>query len=156
MKNPLDFALQMEKDGEEYYRKQAAATSNQQIKQVFTTLAVDEKGHFETLSTIKATGKYQYVGSESLQEIKTIFAKEPTEGDDFRRDKGLADVYQEAVGFEKNSIALYKELAEKAVDKKERELFLRLVAEEEMHHSILWKLMELSRRPEEWYPYLNF
>ena len=32
---------------------------------------------------------------------------------------------------------------------------MKLAKEEEIHRTILWKLQELLRRPEEWYPYLD-
>ena len=48
-----EFALQMEKDGEDYYRDQALNAGNKGLKNIFTFLADAEAHHYNILKKMK-------------------------------------------------------------------------------------------------------
>ncbi len=152
--NPLDFALQMELDGQEYYSRLAEDTNNSQMKQAFLAFAADEQKHYQAILALKDSSKCNYVGSNTLTQIKGIFSDGIRKGTE-SVDQNLLDAYKLALDMELKSIKLYKDLGKQAENEQDEELFGKLVKEEEMHHSILWKLTELMQRPEEWYPYLE-
>lgn len=155
MRNPLDIASQLELDGKAYYLRQAARTTDDKIKQVFEALAKDEERHYRVVQDMK---KGQWTESDdrtAVDVVKRVFADKPQKTDGFMAEMTVLDAYEEAINFEKQSVELYEGLAEESADAQERALFERLVEEEKSHKTILWKLMELIQRPEEWYPYLN-
>jgi rubrerythrin len=47
------FALQMEKDGENYYRELATKSGNEGLKKIFTMLADEEVKHFRLIETMR-------------------------------------------------------------------------------------------------------
>lgn len=154
MSRPLDFALQMERDGRDYYRKKAQEATDSRVQDAFLALAQDEERHYGIIEGFKELGKYSEVKTNALHNISGVFsgvslpsALEATDSPE--------EAYELAIYFEKLSVQLYLALAEEATSEDEKGIFLRLAEEEERHRKMLWKLRELIRRPEEWYPYLD-
>lgn len=150
--HPLDFAMQMELEGKEFYLKQAGLMEDPLLSEVFQDLAADEEKHYQVLKQIKNSKVYDYVGSTTLKGVLSIFAEPPK----IEQDKGFGyiAIYQTAIEFEKKAINLYRELAKAALSELERETFLRLEREEEEHRITLWRILQFLQRPEEWYPYI--
>ncbi len=147
--NPLDLALQTELDGQKYYENQADATSDDQLKKVFEMLAKDEAEHYRVISELKQ-GQYANLSSETFKDVQTIFAKQLSCGEPFKAEVNNLEAYEQAIRFEDESVALYKELGAKAETDVERELFQVLVREELAHRIILQNLLEAIRRPQDW------
>ena len=156
MANILDIAMQNELDGKAFYLKHAERTRDPQTKALFTSLAEDEERHYQAIQRMKELGKYDFETRDPLEEAKRIFPAQTINQEILEQKKGYLDVYEMALEFEKKSIDIYSDMAEKADDPEERKAFLRLADEEESHRLIIWRLLELLRRPEEWYPYLDF
>lgn len=150
----LEFAMQMELEGKEFYLKAAEAANNLQVKEVFQALAADEQRHYQVVKGMLESGNYQYDGSGATKDLKVVFVDE-LQLKQLKQDASEVEAYQLAIDFEIKSVELYQELATKARSNKEKEVFLKLAKEEEGHRLILWKLLELMRRSEEWYPYLD-
>ncbi len=155
MRNPLDIASQLELDGKAYYLRQAARTTDDKIKQVFEALAQDEERHYRVVQDMKKGQPSQSDDTNAVDVVKRVFAEKPQKTDELMAEITVLDAYEEAINLEQQSVDLYEGLAEEAVGPEQKALFARLVDEEKSHKTILWKLMELIQRPEEWYPYLN-
>lgn len=151
--HPLDFAMEMELEGKEFYLKQAEVLAQTPLQQLFIALAEDEERHYQFVKQLRESGLYDFEPSTILTKADSIFAEPFPE--DGPPPGSYLDIYQLAIDFEEKAIELYTDLANKAENKREREVFLKLVHEEETHRTILWKLRELLQRPEEWYPYLD-
>lgn len=145
--HPLDYAMQIEQSGKEFYLKQASLMEDFAFREIFEGLARDEEQHYQLLKQIKDSGVYDYAGSDFTPGDAKIFA-EPM------KNTNYITIYQQAVEFEEQAIDLYSDLARQAVSEQEREAFLMLVREEEGHRNLLRKTLELLQRPEEWYPHL--
>ena len=68
--NIFDFAMKMEQDGKAYYEKLAAETDIVGLKNIFTSLAVDEQKHYETIQAIKTDTKLKMTDSTVLEAAK--------------------------------------------------------------------------------------
>lgn len=154
--NPLDLALKTEQDGADFYLSQALKASDPQTKELFLALAEDEKRHYQALKELRELKNYEYTGRDSLTLAKEIFPRGPITKENLEQKQSLIEVYEMAMGFEKDSIKLYTQLAREAEEPSAQKAFLALADEEESHRLIFWRLIELLRRPEEWYPYLSF
>ncbi len=151
--HPLDFAMEMELEGKEFYLKQAQALSGTPLEQLFRALADDEEKHYQFVRQMKESGLYEFEETTILTMADSIFAQPLAEGSP--PPGSYLEIYEMAIEFEEKAIKLYQDLAAKASSSREREVLMKLAKEEEIHRTILWKLQELLRRPEEWYPYLD-
>lgn len=156
MENPLEFAMKMELEGKEYYTKQAKNTGDPQIKQILEMLARDEEAHYQVVKQMSESRLYEYHGSNTLDKAKSIFEQRLESDDQPYKDTSPIEVYDKALDFEKESVELYRGLAKQANTRLEKEIYGKLAKEEEGHWRIIWNVLELLRKPEEWYPYLEW
>ncbi len=70
----FDFAIQMEKDGEAYYRRLSHRTANTGLRAILTMLADEEVKHQQLFEQMKAS-KGELQGSQVLTRTKNIFVQ---------------------------------------------------------------------------------
>jgi rubrerythrin len=148
--NSLEFAINMELDGEKYYREQAEINKENGLNKAFLLLAEEEEKHAIILQNKSIELDYELKDNKALAQAKSIFKgisdyKEET----IAMPKQL-DLYRMALDMEKKSIDLYNEFLSEATDEKDKELFSFLVKQEEEHFKILEELVLRINRPEEW------
>ncbi len=145
--NTIDFAINMELEGQKYYLDQAELNRDNELHAVFLMLADSEEGHANLLRRYKSkealTLQADFVrpGLKSVFDGLGNFSKE----DNTRQ----LDVYRIACQQEEKSIQLYREMEEQA-EESEKELFRYLVRQEEEHLLLFEELVKLLTRPEEW------
>lgn len=148
--NSLEFAINMELDGERYYREQAEINKGNVLNAVFLYLAEDEQNHAQILKNKFSELSYDLKDNSALSKVKNVFKGV----NDIK--KGIAelpkqlDLYKEALEKEKISIDLYKNLLLEATEEQEKKLFEYLVGQETDHFVILEEVILLVSRPEEW------
>jgi rubrerythrin len=144
--NIFDYAVQMEVDGENFYRKQASRNKNSKLNKVFMSLAEDEKKHAEIIKE-KLAGKDFLLNEANIETDKNVFSD--ATGLDY--EKGFtnqSDVYEKALEMEEKSINLYKNLLTKSVD--DKDIFEFLIKQEEEHYRIIEEISIMVNRPNEW------
>lgn len=154
--NVLEFAINMENDGERYYREQAELNRGNGLFVVCSMLADDERNHAALLRNRYENREYELgVGSE-VDRVGNVFSGL---GDINYGDKdisGQLDFYRLASERERESIVLYSEMLEGAmgeVSSQGREdvlLFEFLIRQEEEHLRVLEELVKLLSHAEEW------
>ena len=149
MTNIFEYAMQMEKDGEDYYRQLAQKTGNNGLRTILTMLADEEVKHYNTLEKIK-TQKTQIAESEILTDAKNVFVqiKESDESFDFYIKQ--TELYKKARDIEKKSRDYYTEKANEVTEEYQKELFLKLADEEQKHYILLDNIIEFVSQPEQW------
>ena len=149
MTNIIEYAMKMEKDGEDYYRQLAQQTGNSGLKTILTMLADEEVKHYNVLEKIKSQ-KTQIAESGILTDAKNIFAQIKESGENFDFDINQADLYKKARDIEKKSQDFYAEKAGEVTEESQKELFLKLVVEEKKHYVLLDNIIDFISRPEQW------
>ena len=149
MTNIFEYAMQMEKDGEDYYRQLAQKTGNNGLRTILTMLADEEVKHYNTLEKIK-TQKTQIAESEILTDAKNVFVQIKESDESFNFDIKQTELYQKAQDIEKKSRDFYKEKASEVTEEFQKELFLKLAIEEQKHYVLLDNIIEFVSRPEQW------
>ena len=142
--HPLDYAMEVELQGKEFYLKQASVTEDSAFREIFEGLAKDEEKHYQLLKQIRDSGVYDFKESRVTDRVETIF-------DAPVNSSSYIAIYQQALEFEEKAIDLFGELARKATSQQERDVFLMLEREEEGHKTLLWRILQLLQRPEEYY-----
>jgi rubrerythrin len=146
----IDYALQMEKDGEEYYRELAAKASDKSVKKVFEFLADAEAEHYETFLQMKEEQPISRSDNKHISNIKNLFSEMKENGIQGAVDQDMIDAYIKARDVEKVSQETYEQKAEEISDPEQKEICLMIAGEEAKHYLILDNLIEFLQQPATW------
>ena len=152
----LEYAMNMERDGESYYREQAGRVKNPGAERFFTLLADEERRHYDLFSELRA-GKTPQLTPTFGAEARSLFEALKAEGGAFRKaDAEILDVLSHGLEIENRSIKFYVEEMQKAEDQNLKELLLFLKREEDKHYSFLSALIDYYMKPEIWLEQAEF
>ncbi|MDI9508993.1 MAG: ferritin family protein [Clostridiales bacterium] len=148
--NALELAIEMEREGRQYYLDQAEINKDNELSKVFLLLADSEKEHEDLLRKRLNKEEYAFKEDQSFISIKSVFnGLKEYEASDIRKASQL-DVYRLALDIEEKSIDHYQKMLEDATEDKDKELFKFLIKEEKQHMNLFDKLVEMLTRPDEW------
>lgn len=146
----IDFALKMENDGENYYRKLAKEASNEGLTHIFSHLADEELNHYNSLVKMKRGAARAPLKSESLNRVKNIFQQLKAEHSRVDPTDDQLEAYKKARDIETQSIKFYSEKAKNSTDDLVGKLFEQIAAEEEQHLQILNTMVDYIEKPDTW------
>ena len=145
----FDYAMQMEKDGESFYRSIAVKTDNNGLKAIVTMLADEEVKHYQVIERIKQD-QYEMPETNILDDAKSIFIQMKEKGEDFDSDLEQIELYKKAQEIEKQSQQFYQGKANEVDKDIQKQLFKQLAKEEEKHYFLLDNMIEFVSRPKQW------
>lgn len=148
--NIIDYALQMEKDGEAYYREMAAEANDAGIKKVFELLADAEAEHYKAFMQMKENQPVTKSDDKHIAKIKTLFTEMKEKGGQDVLNQEQVAAYIKARDVERKSQETYKQKAEELTDPEQKNLCLKIAEEEGKHYIILDNLIEFLQRPATW------
>lgn len=139
----LSDAVDMEIQGTEFYGRAAERMTNKRGKEMFLSLVKQEKSHAEILEDQLKT--FSQGGSwRPLQELRgrstsriSVFEDNDIKKINLRQNAGELEVILVGVEVEKKSVEYYQTAGRAIEDKRARELFNWLVAQEAGHQTIL-------------------
>ncbi|MFP4135883.1 MAG: ferritin-like domain-containing protein [Candidatus Acetothermia bacterium] len=138
-KDSLEFAIELEQEGHDYYVEHADETDNPFVQSVLEKLADRELEHIEAINNIaegKSVENVKYIDLDIEQETREIFDEfSASEKEGWKEEK--SDVYDHAIELESKLAKLYKDLAEETEDEEEKEFFQALTKEEDKHYETL-------------------
>jgi len=137
----LEYAMQMELDGKDFYMKGADQTSAPAIKKIFKTLATEEHRHYQFFKSLKDENKQDVQEAEtnkadSLKLVKNVFQEMVEAGKDQLECDTTKTVWEEALEVERKTERLYRDAADKETDEQKKKL-LNIIADEEKSHIYL-------------------
>lgn len=145
-----EYALQMEKDGEAYYRNLALKTGNAGLKNIINILADAEVKHYDVLQKMKRKEKVHMVDVDILTNVKNVFIKMKEEKDTLDVEVSQTELYKKAQEIEIMSKNFYLEKADDISDQLQKDVFLRIAEEEKKHYFILENIIDFISRPYNW------
>lgn len=154
--NVLEFAINMENDGEKYYREQAELNRDNGLFVVCSMLADDEKNHAALLKSRYENREYELCGYSDVDRVGNVFSDLVDIGLEEKEIPGQLDFYRMAAERECESIALYSDLLLEAKgnlnDQSDKDvlLYMFLIGQEEEHLKVLEELVELLGHAEDW------
>lgn len=149
MTNIFTYAMQMEKEGEDYYNQLARQTANKGMQTILGMLASEEAKHYEAIEKMRNAGA-PLAQTDVLSDAKNVFAQIKESGESFDFDVGQIEFYKKAQDIEQMSIDFYLEKADEVELEYQKELFLRLAEEEKKHYFLLENMIECVSRPQMW------
>ena len=146
----FDFAMNMEKEGEKFYRELAQKSSDKGLEAIFNLLADDEVKHYETFQKMKNEEVTEIAGTQILQNAKSIFTQIKEESLQVNPDINQVDLYKKAQKVEKENEDFYRQKAEEVGDEKHKNILLMIADEEKKHYHLLQNIIEFVARPQQW------
>jgi rubrerythrin len=146
----LDYAMKMEKDGEDYYREQEAKVKDPNAARFLGILAREEVRHYEIFRQLKQGVKSPLAGTFTA-DVRTLFQEMKAKGESFRDTDGrIVDVLKHALEIEDRSVRYYREKRQEAADPATVEVLGSILAEENRHYSIIGDLLNYYLKPQLW------
>lgn len=146
----FDYAMQLEKDGESYYREGAARSASAGMKKIMTTLADAEVRHYDVFRQMKEGQAVSVPEATILKDVKNIFVSMREQGGLEGVGTSETEFYRKAQDIEKKTEDFYLEKASQVEDAAQKETFLRVAKEENKHYFILEQIIQFVSRPEQW------
>lgn len=145
--NIYEYAMKVEKDGEEYYRNLAEKSTDIGLKRVFTMLADQEVKHYAALKKMARNDGFDSSEYESFDgEEKTIYEiLQENKGAGFPESE--IAYYKEAIEHEDHMASFYREKAEEASTESEKYILNVIADEEEQHKEIMENILEYIEQP---------
>jgi rubrerythrin len=144
----FDFVMQMEKDGEAYYRDLAEKVRDEGVARILLMMADDEVKHYKIFEAMKK-GNPDMVETVVLKNAKNIF-QEMKDQKEFNFDGTERDALSKAREVELHSEKFYLEKVDQVDSVEHKDLFRRIAGEERHHAHLLDYMMEFVTRPETW------
>lgn len=146
--NIYEYAMQLEKDGENFYREVTSQTSNKGLKTILMMLADAEVRHYRLFENMKNNDKVRMPDSPILNDVKNIFIQ-MREEKQIETDVSQIELYKKAQGIENLTRDFYLAKAEEVVPE-QKEIFLKIAEEEKRHYLILENIIRLVSQPDTW------
>ena len=153
----FEFALQMELDGEKYYRDLAKKTKYDDLKTVLEGLAEDEKNHYQIIQLAQKQMIQNSEVNSSLGKVDNVFTATKNKALSLNKSELIAklkdeqfDLYRAALVKEEESVALYKDLTEKSKITEEKIIFAKLAHEEEKHVEVINNIIDMLNNVNDW------
>lgn len=147
--NIFEYAMRMEKDGENYYRQMIIQTANKGLKTILTMLADEEVKHYNALERMQSEKPYM-AETTILTDAKNIFVQIRDSGEKIEFEIQQLELYRKAQDIEEKSRSFYLEKSDEVEQEYQRELFLKLAEEENKHYFLLDNIIEFVSQPEIW------
>jgi len=144
-----NFALEFEKESEEYYLEMMKKCSFDPIKKILSFLAGEERRHFEIIQKIKTKTKVKLKNTSIIKDAKEVFKSMKLDLN-IKLTNDFEDLLTKAEELEKKSKYFYLEKAEEADDADHKIILLTLSEEEDMHFNLLNSIREFYLQPKQW------
>jgi len=145
----FNYAIQMEKDGEKYYRQLASKAVHPGIQGVLNQLADDEVKHREAIAHIREiTGVF--ADTTVLTDAKNVFQQIQSFGGEFDLTGDEEAAYRQAMELEQKSISFYLDRLDQVDNPAQKALFEKLAEEEKKHYHLMSNLVDFVASPKTW------
>ena len=148
--NVYEYAMQLEKDGENYYREAASRSNAQGSGQDIHELPMPKSSTMTSSSKMKERKAWQLPDTTILKDVKNIFVTMREEGGLEGIGASEIELYTKAQAIEKMTEDFYREKGAHVEDGTEREAFLKVAGEEQKHYFILQQIIDFVSRPYQW------
>lgn len=145
----FEFAIQMERDGEAFYRDIAAKTPDKGLQTILLMLAEDEQKHARTIQDMQSQTPAMKA-TTVLDTAKNVFVQMKDFGGEIDLSGDEEKLYREAMVIEQRSISFYLDRADQVEKDEQKAVFQQLAEEEKKHYRLLQDMADFVKRPKNW------
>ena len=146
----FDYAMEIEKEGENYYRDLAKRSENVGIIKIMSWLAEEEAKHYDIFKAMKKDEVPVFEETNLLKDAKQVFLEISKDSTTLKASISQTDLYRKALEIEKKSIDFYIKKSEEIEVQDKKKFFLKIAEEEKKHYFLLDNIIEFVARPETW------
>lgn len=143
------FALEFEKNSEQYYRELASRCNNPALRHILTMLADDEVKHYRTVLALRDGTHPEMPPTRILPEARERFAAFVDPPADLCFENDEIALYRKALTKEDEAEKFYREKAADA-EPESAGIMERLADEERRHRFLIENMIEFLSRPRNW------
>ncbi len=143
------YAMQMEKDGENFYHEIAKKTKHPGVRSIVNMLAEAEVQHYQTFLKLKNNESAPLADLVYLSTIKNIFVRMREGKDPMVEDGSETELYRKAQAIEEKTRDFYRGKSGE-VPPDQRSILLKIANEEQQHYDILENIIQMVTRPDNW------
>lgn len=153
--NVFEFAMKMEKDGQNFYESESAKTKNPALKKIWLQLASDEIKHYEIFKRfrdgdVQEAKAMSELGTQILNTAKTVFELLPKTGSDFNFGDDVIAAWTKAQHLETETEQFYREKSTEEKLPEVKRAFSLLADEEHKHVVLIEHVLEFLHQPKSW------
>ena len=145
-----DYAMQLEKDGENYYREAARRSQHKGLTGILTMLADAEVVHYGVFKRMKEHEPWQLPEATIVKDVKNIFVRMREEGKLEGISVSEIELYTKAQDIEKATEDFYREKGAQVEDRTSGKPSCKVAGEEHKHYLILQEIIDFISRPQQW------
>ena len=150
--NPYDFAIQMSRDGEKFFRTLTRQVKRPGLRKILAILANDQATHRRDFAKMKKTEGRTLPDAKNLTGALNPFAQRLKRlGRGERLDENLppAELYQRGQALDKECEDFYRKRAARVKDPRLKQAFLGVAEEQRKHHITLEHLINFILEPQQ-------
>ncbi len=150
--NPYDFAIQMSRDGEEFFRTLTRQVKKPGLRKILAVLAKDQAIHRRDFEKMKKAGGTSLPEAKNLSGALNPFAQRLKRlGRGERVDENLppADLYRRGQELDKECEDFYRKRAARVKDPRLKQAFLGVAEEQRKHFFTLEHLINFILEPQQ-------
>jgi rubrerythrin len=153
----LKYAIDMEKEGKEFYLGACAGSSNELGKKLLESLAQQEDYHHtkfeEIYEKIRKTHSWAAVNfkADAGRTLRTIFASETASTTCEPGNEAEIDILERARHMEGDSYDFYMQRSKEAQSTGEKEFYTTIAEEEHEHQLVLTDYVQYMKNPAGWF-----
>ena len=148
--NIYDYALQMEKESEDYYRQLAQRTNSKGLKTIFNMLGDEEAQHYRVVADMKSKMPARVPETNILPDAKEVFRQMTNNIEKFDFSGEQLKFYEKAQEIEQKSRNFYLQKADEVEDEVQKRIFKSLAEEEKKHFFLLQNIIDFVAMPKDW------
>jgi rubrerythrin len=150
--NPYDFAIQMARDGEMFFRTLAKKVKKPGLRKILSILADDQAIHRRDFEKMRKAEKTPLPDSRILAEAVNPFAerlKRVGLGEKLDENLPSAELYRRGQALDKECEEFYRKKAARVKDLRLKQAFVRVAEEQRKHNITLEHLINFILEPGE-------
>lgn len=149
--NIYEFAMNLEKEGEEFYLDLASKTEDVGLKNILLMLAREEIKHYNLFKRmLKDSDVSKLPKMEVFEEVTSIFEEMKSIEEEHTFDQSQVEYYKKAVEIEEANENFYLKQAENAKTEEHKAIFIKIAEEEQKHLVILKNLVDFISGPDDY------
>ncbi len=146
LRDVIDFAVKMERDGAQFYDRLAHLSQNKKAKEILKNFAEDERSHEEAFKKLKSSESELIINSTFDDDV-TSFVNEisqedilPSISEEEIKTMHPLSAIKIGIKTEKNTLKLYKHILKKLKSEESKRTVAALIEEEKRHHNELTEM----------------
>ncbi len=148
--NIFDYAMQLERDGEQFYADAADSVQHPGLASILMMIASAERMHYAMFARMKRNEPVMVADTAILTNAKNVFVRMREQGGWEDMNVSEVGLYKRAQEIEKETEVFYLQKADALKGQPLESVFREIAEEERKHYFLLQNIIDFVSRPDNW------